>query len=97
MFAIVNASANALAAIVGCLYFGSVRAVIIGLTSWGIIKLGWIAYLHGADEINSYCTKFKSRLHEFKSQIQFGLPLGLATMVTVAAKLDRFLRFTCIY
>ncbi len=90
VFAIINASANALAAIVGCLYFGSVRAVIIGLTTWGLVKLGWIAYLHGAEEIKSYCTKFKSRVHEFKAQIRFGLPLGLATMVTVAAKLDRF-------
>jgi O-antigen/teichoic acid export membrane protein len=91
VFAVVNASANAVAAIVGCLYFGSVRAVIIGLTTWGVIKLGWIAYLHGANEIRDYCTKFLRRLDEFKSQIKFGIPLGLATMVTVAAKLDRFI------
>ena len=90
IFAIINASANALAAIVGCLYFGSVRAVIIGLTTWGVIKLFWIGYLHGSTELKSYGSKFVSRLHEFKSQIRFGLPLGLATMVTVAAKLDRF-------
>jgi O-antigen/teichoic acid export membrane protein len=91
VFAVINASANAIAAIVGCLYFGSVRAVIIGLTTWGVIKLGWIAYLHGANEIHDYCSKFLRRLNEFKSQIKFGIPLGLATIVTVAAKLDRFI------
>jgi O-antigen/teichoic acid export membrane protein len=91
IFAIVNATANAVAAIVGCAVFGSVRAVIIGLTVWAAAKALWLLWLHGKDEIMSYVRNWLHDIRLMQQQIRFGLPIGMATLVTVAARLDRFM------
>lgn len=91
LFAIANATANAVAAIIGCLVFGSVRAVIIGLTIWAAAKLIWMVWLHGRREVFSYLRNWLPDLRLMKQQIRFGAPIGMATIVTVAARLDRFL------
>ena len=89
--AIVNAIANATAAIVGCLYFGSVRSVIIGLSIWSFVKGVWFVKLHGTETFKEYWRHLGHHIELLKQQFRFGLPCGFGIFVNVIARVDRFI------